>query len=309
MKIRASIDIGSNSILLLVAEIRLEKVKVLENEANVTGLGRDLDLNGSFLDIAMSESFEVLKAYRHLCQSHGIKANEIVATATEASRVAENADVFYKKISEELGINVQIISGEAEAYYSTMGILFDQSITDPEITIMDIGGASTELISVCTETKEILSSFSMPMGAVRFNNWKIDGSLETRLAKILANFKKNLKSVKNNKLYCVAGTMTSTANMYLKKKTFSENEVNGLNFKYSEIPKMLEKYKNYDEKVLLELFPFLGRRATTILSGIELANTIMKTIGVKDVIISTYGLRYGTLLEGCIKDKYVINNK
>ena len=118
----------------------------------------------------MEDSFKVLSLYQKKCLDHDIDPAKILATATEASRVAKNSSEFYAKVKKELGIDVKIISGEAEAYYSTMGILFDTKITDPEITIMDIGGASTELIKVNTAKKEIIHSFSMPVGAVRMNN-------------------------------------------------------------------------------------------------------------------------------------------
>jgi exopolyphosphatase/guanosine-5'-triphosphate,3'-diphosphate pyrophosphatase len=303
---RASIDIGSNSILLLVANLECSGVVAVENEANVTGLGRDLDQNGVFLDIAMDESFCILREYKNLCSKHGIEAKDIIATATEASRVATNAIYFYKKIKKELGINVQIISGEAEAYYSAMGILFDEGISDKEITIMDIGGASTELINVDTVKKQIITSFSMPMGAVRFNNWREDNTFDVKVADIFSKFSKNLSTISTNKLYCVAGTMTSVGNIYLREKKFVESQVNGLEFKYEEIPNMIERYKEFEPKDYLNEFPFLGKRSGTIQSGLLLADIIMKKLSIEIIYISTYGLRYGTLLEGNVKDEYVI---
>ena len=74
MDLRASIDIGSNSILLLVANVNGDKVDILENESTVTGLGKDLDNNGHFLDSAMDDSYLVLKRYVELCKKHEIDA-------------------------------------------------------------------------------------------------------------------------------------------------------------------------------------------------------------------------------------------
>lgn len=302
--IKASIDIGSNSILLLAAKL-MPELEVVLNESNVTGLGRDLDKNGEFLEVAMKESFEVLSAYVVLLKSVGVNASEVFVTATEASRVATNADRFYSKVRGELGLSVRVLSGEGEAYYSTQGILFDQNIADPVITIMDIGGASTELIRVEVNSKKIIHSFSMPVGAVRLNNWRESGQLDEKLSAIFDDYSKDLEVVKTKLLYCVAGTMTSVANMHLGNETFVEDSVNGHEMRTSDVKGMLETYKEYSLEHFLEAYPFLGKRAQTIYSGLILSTAVLDKLSVDKVIISTYGLRYGTLIADEIEEKYV----
>lgn len=305
MKKRASIDIGSNSILLLVAEFDDGKIKIVENESNVTGLGRDLDKNGVFIDEAMDESFSVFMDYAEICKKHGLYLEDVVVTATEASRVATNAQNYFEKIKRDIGFDVKIITGEAEAYYSTTGILFDEKIKDEFITIMDIGGASTELIRVNVPKKEIIHSFSMPVGAVRMNNWKLEGTLAKNLGSVLQNFKKDIECVKAQKLFCVAGTMTSVGNIYLNNKNFNESQVNGLEFKCMEVETMYIKYRDITSDEFLKQFPFLGKRSKTIYSGIVLAKNILDKLESSDVYISTFGLRYGTLLAGEIKNDFI----
>src|SRR5690554_402477 len=115
-ELRASIDIGSNSCLLLVGEVLDGKViKILESHSYVTGLGRELDINKSFLKTSMDETFEALREYSQIVEKHNLDPKNIVATATEASRVAQNAPDFFKKIKLETGIDVQIINAEGEA--------------------------------------------------------------------------------------------------------------------------------------------------------------------------------------------------
>lgn len=304
MNLRASIDIGSNSILLLIIEEKNPGFKVVANESHVTGLGRDLDLNGIFSDEAMKESFGVLREYQEICLKYGLAIEQIIATATEASRVAKNAPRFYKKVYDELGLNVQIITGEAEAYYSTIGILIDDKIDEDEITIMDIGGASTELIKVNVANKAILQSFSMPVGAVRMNNWKVEHIQEEKLQDVLKRFSKELESVKTRKLYCVAGTMTSVGNIYLGNKNFIEDEVNGLVFSANELKDIRSKHLDLLPHDFLAMYPFLGKRSQTIASGLTLANVIIDRLDVDLLYISTYGLRYGTILLEQIPDHF-----
>ena len=303
--LKASIDIGSNSILLLLIESDSGAIKILENESNITGLGRDLDKNGIFIDEAMADSFNVLKEYRERCESHGLSADQIIATATEASRVAANAGEFYKKIYEELGITVQIITGDGEAYYSSKGILFDKKIKDEIITIMDIGGASTELIKINTSSGQIIEAFSMPVGVVRINNWRAQGLYKSKTDEIFENYKEKINKVLTDKLYCVAGTMTSVGNIYLNNKEFVEHEVNGVEFDVKTLDSFKLRFKDYSSEALLEEFPFLGKRSKTIYSGILLAIDLIQKLGVNDIYVSTYGLRYGTIFESKIKDEYV----
>jgi exopolyphosphatase/guanosine-5'-triphosphate,3'-diphosphate pyrophosphatase len=305
MSAKATIDIGSNSILLLIAKKVNNSLDVLENHSFVTGLGKDLDLTENFLEESMSDSFEVLKKYTEIIKSYNIRFEDVIVTATEASRVAKNAKTFYQKVKQELGLNVQVITGEAEAHFSTMGILFDKKISDKEIVIMDIGGASTELIKVNTAEKKIINSFSMPIGAVRFNNWKIDGCYLENLDKVLRDYADRLTSMKTNKLFCVAGTMTSVGNMYLGESDFKEKEVNGLQFDMKSFLELKNRLKEYSAEDYLKEFPFLGKRSKTIQSGMDLAYTIFKKLDVEEVYISTYGLRYGTLLEGEIQDEFI----
>jgi exopolyphosphatase/guanosine-5'-triphosphate,3'-diphosphate pyrophosphatase len=302
--IRASIDIGSNSILLVAGDFN-HGYKELLNESRVTGLGRDLDVNKKFIPIAMDESFEALKEYADLCRQYGISPQEILTTATEASRVATNAKDFFSKVKKDLGIKVSIITSEAEAYFSAKGIMFGAEIADERIFIMDIGGASTEIICLSTRDLKVISSFSMPMGSVRVSNWLKDGVASEKIQEIFERFKTDLINVQTKKLYCVAGTMTSIANMHLKNKTFQEDQVHGLVMSKNEVMQVKENYFQNSEEEILMTFPFLGKRTRSIKGGMFMVNMIFNILPVHNVYISTYGLRYGTLQEGEIQKKYL----
>lgn len=303
--LRASIDIGSNSVLLLIAELNNDQVSVKLSLSEVTGLGKQLDKNGSFLQESMDATFEVLKDYALTCQNHGLAPSEVLVTATEASRVSANSEEFYLKIKSEIGLDVKIISGDAEAYFSAKGILFDKEIQQEVPIVMDIGGASTELIQVSRSSGELLNCFSMPMGAVRLTNWKEEGVQKEKIESIFNTFKPKIEKVKTPYLHCVAGTMTSIANMCLGHKEFVESEVHGMEIKVSRIKELREKTQDFTPAEYLKKYPFLGKRSSTISGGMDLALTVFDWLGVDEVRISTYGLRYGVLLTGVIKDGYL----
>lgn len=303
--VRASIDIGSNSVLLLVADVSHGKLKEITKKSEITSLGKELDKNKSFHPESMALTYAAIKSYAEECEGHGVSRENIIATATEASRVAQNAPEFFKKIADELGVNITIITSEAEAYFSTKGILFDTKFENEVITIMDIGGASTELIKVNTKNFQILESISMPVGAVRSTQWLEDELFVQNLQKVFLDFRTEIDKFQGKDLFCVAGTVTSLGNMHLLRKEFIEDDVHGLVLKSEDIDNLFKKYSQYTPEQFLELFPFLQKRSQSIRGGLHLVYHLIHRLLVKELTISTYGLRFGTLLEGRIRKEFI----
>lgn len=303
--VRASIDIGSNSVLLLIGDVSHGKLKEITKRSEITSLGKELDKNKAFHPDSMTATYEAIKSYAEECETHGVARDKIIATATEAARVAQNASEFFNKIEEELGVKINIITAEAEAYFSTKGILFDTKFENEVITIMDIGGASTELIKVNTKNFQILETISMPIGAVRSTQWLNDDLFVQNLQKVFLDFRNEIDKYQGKELYCVAGTVTSLGNMHLQRKEFVEDDVHGLVLKTEDIDNLFKKYSNTTPEVFLEQFPFLQKRSQSIRGGLHLVYHIIHRLLVKELTISTYGLRFGTLLEGRIKKEFL----
>jgi exopolyphosphatase / guanosine-5'-triphosphate,3'-diphosphate pyrophosphatase len=303
--LRASIDIGSNSVLLLVADVSGGKLKEISKRSEITALGRELDKSKKFHSESMEATYLALKAYAEECDSLGIARENILATATEASRVAANAPEFFQKVLTDLKIKINIITSEAEAYFSTKGILFDTKFSSEIITIMDIGGASTELIKVNTKTLQILESISMPVGAVRSSQWLDDQLFVQNLQKVFLDFRSEIDEFQGKELFCVAGTVTSLGNMHLQNPEFVENDVHGLKLKSEDIDNLFKKYSHYSPEQFLEAFPFLQKRSQSIRGGLHLTYHLVHRLLVKELTISTYGLRFGTLLEGKIRKEFI----
>jgi exopolyphosphatase/guanosine-5'-triphosphate,3'-diphosphate pyrophosphatase len=303
--LRASIDIGSNSVLLLIAELTNNKFQEIIKESHITSLGKELDKNKVFHPESMQATYDAIKEYAEECDKHGIARESILATATEASRVAQNSAEFFEKIKNELNVTILTINPQAEAYFSTKGILFNSKFDSEVITIMDIGGASTELIKVNTKTFNILETISMPVGAVRASQWLQDDLFVQNLQKIFLDFRNDIDKFQTKELYCVAGTVTSLGNMHLMRKEFVEDDVHGLTLKAEDIDTMFKKYSEHTPAEFMELFPFLQKRSNSIRGGLHLVYHIVHRLLVKEITISTYGLRYGTILEGKIKKDFI----
>lgn len=300
---RASIDIGSNSVLLLIGEVNEDgSLREIANESRVTALGKGLSSTGNFAEETMKETYLVLKEYVYLAEDIGIKPEQIVVTATEASRVAKNAPEFYERVTAKLGIKVSIISGEGEAYYTALGVC-RMANSEGTISIVDIGGASTEIMRVRSRPFKVMKSLSLPIGSVRASDWMSEGKLLTELRTAWAGTGADELACEN--AIFVAGTMTSLGAMVLGMTTFDGGKLDGQKIAYSKLCDFVEKVSELGSEKLLEHYPFLGKRAASIIGGAEVALFIGDRLGLKEVQISPYGLRYGTVLEEKLEERYV----
>jgi exopolyphosphatase/guanosine-5'-triphosphate,3'-diphosphate pyrophosphatase len=306
---RASIDIGSNSILLLIADVNGGQLKEVLKRTEVTGLGKNLDAQKAFMDETMDSSLEVLISYAEDCKTHGVPVESVLVTATEAARVAKNAKDFFNKVEKQTGLIPKIINSQAEAYFSTKGILFNTNFDSDIVVIMDVGGASTELIKVNAKTFQILETISMPIGAVRSSEALANDLFVQKLQKTFLDFRQDLDHFQTHTLHCVAGTVTSLGNMHLKNKEFVEDEVHGLKLKVEDVDVLFKSYSNWTAEQFLGEFPFLQKRSQAIRGGLHLVYHLLHRLLVKEVIVSTYGLRYGTILEGKIKEEYLYDDR
>lgn len=297
--LRASIDIGSNSTLLLVADLS-NGLSILESHSRVTGLGKGLEGTGSFLDESMEDTISALSEYKEICLKHNIKSEDVIVTATEASRKALNSTEFYERVKEELGFDAYIINGTGEAYYSTMGVLLEPLVDKSNLVIMDIGGASTEFIKVVDG--KIKDSISLPIGVVRGTSWIEAGEFESKVESELVKLGETFNT---SRLYCVAGTMTSIANIQLGNRDFIEQEVHNSDFTTEQLFKVFSDIEGLDKESILKSYPFLGKRVHTIKAGCKLAGTLIKFLKVEKISLSTFGLRYGTVYAGEIKSEFI----
>ncbi|MCR9204281.1 MAG: hypothetical protein NXH75_06880 [Halobacteriovoraceae bacterium] len=301
---RASIDIGSNTVLLLAAEINADGTisKELANESRVTSLGKDLDKTGVFREQSMDDTYEAFQDYENILGKLNIPMDSAIVTATEASRVAKNAPKFLEKLQKEFGVSINLINGEGEAFYTSYGVVKGAKLTTDQVTIMDIGGASTELINVRVEPFQILDTVSLPMGAVRCSDWLKNGELDQRVEKIFKTY--DLKPFQTKHLLCVAGSMTSLAGMIKGLKRFNPMEINNSEITFKRFLEFSSKIKKKAPLELLSKFPFLGKRAESIVGGAYLGEFIGNQLQVETFEISTLGLRYGTIMSGGIDGRF-----
>ncbi len=300
---KASIDIGSNTVLLLIAEITDGKFSELENESRVTALGKGIDKTKEFAEQSMEDTFSALSEYRKMININNVAKENITVTATEASRVVNNSKMFFERIRKELSFDIQLINPEGEAYYTSLGAQFNLLNEMTECLILDIGGASTEIIDIELNPFLIKNFVSIPFGSVRATDWKKDGIFDPEVEKCFSSF--SVETYSERKIIGVAGTVTSLAMMLLGESKFDASRINGSIIKKGELTMLINEIKNMSLIRLQESFPFLGKRISTIQGGAYILLKLFNRLKIDELIVSTYGLRYGTILSNGIKKQYL----
>ncbi len=160
----ASIDIGTNSTHLLVAQINsdLKSFTIKFTEKSTTRLG-ERDDDGNLTEEAIDRVIETLKRFKEYCISYGV--SKILAAATSAVRESPNGRNLIKRVRENIGITIELISGAEEARLIYLGVLSGMSLENKSHIICDIGGGSTELI--LANSKDTRALTSSRIGAVR----------------------------------------------------------------------------------------------------------------------------------------------
>src|ERR671911_733238 len=165
MTVLAAVDIGTNSIHLVVARVDAERFEVVDREREMVRLGSSARDMKRLTPAAMNRGIEVLSRFRQVAAIHGARLR---AVATSAVREAENRATFIERARDEAGIDIEVISGFEEARLIHLGVLQAVPVFDRRVLLVDIGGGSTELL--IGEKGETLAARSFKIGAVRLTD-------------------------------------------------------------------------------------------------------------------------------------------
>ena len=159
----ASIDIGTNTILLLIAEVNLNSgdIKAVKNLQSIPRIGKGLKEDNPMPDENVGRMFDVLTKYSKKIKKY--KCEKVLLTGTNALRIASNKNDIIKEIKNQFGYDLYIISGKEEAKYSYFGAISGHN-DKQKYLVIDIGGGSTEIIY--GKGNEIIFSKSFHIGVV-----------------------------------------------------------------------------------------------------------------------------------------------
>lgn len=211
----AVIDIGSNSVRLVIFEALSRSPITFFNEKILCGLGKGVRKNHRLDPDTVERALQAVTRFAHLSRLYGIKKPCVVATS--ATRDSENGPDFLRRVKTITGVSPQLLSGEEEARMGALGVM--SSFFNPEGVIGDQGGGSLQLIDVCGE--QINSAVSFPLGVISLADLAKDNrfSVEKHLRDTLTPSLKMMKG-KGKVFYAIGGTWRSMVKLHMRQRGY-----------------------------------------------------------------------------------------
>lgn len=298
----ASIDIGSNSVILLITEFNLitQELEIISNYYRTPRLSEGVINTKSISQAKISLLINTLGEFKEISKLHDCEL--ILATGTYVFRNADNAQEIIELIKDKINIEIEIISGEEEAYLSFIGSSFSKNGNTSKL-IIDIGGGSTELI-VGNESERIKFRKSNNIGVVTLYDRFI--STYPPSQEIISQIKNEIITIftpvikllpKFDSIIAVAGTPTTLACIELNLRTFEERLIDGLNLSKPNIQVIINSISSMDKETILEKYGEVVKgREDLLLTGSLILLVLLELLNKESLTVSTRGLRYGTIL-------------
>ncbi|WP_353684778.1 hypothetical protein V4D30_03025 [Thermodesulfovibrio sp. 3907-1M] len=303
----AVIDIGSNTLRILIGNIKANKINKLYTDRVVTRLGKNLIENGVISEKAIDSSIIVLKKFKKLFEKFNVSC--IIAVGTSVLREAKNSVYFCEKVKESTGLHVHIISGEEEAYYTLHGVIDEELKEEDSVFITDVGGGSTEWIHY---SRKNFKMGSMPIGALkikeRFLNTVSYSEEEIYSAKnfIKEEIKTSLPQVKINKFIATGGTASTLGMINLGLLKYLPEKIHMSEIHVIEVKQILKKLLSISLEERKKIKGMPSNRADIICPGLLILKEIADYLNVEKLTISENGI-----MEGIMKNykKFCYNSK
>jgi exopolyphosphatase/guanosine-5'-triphosphate,3'-diphosphate pyrophosphatase len=295
----ATIDIGTNTVLLLIAEVdERGHVRTLAYEQRIPRLGKGVDASKNLQPDSMQRALAVLKEYHSVIARHNV--GRTIVAGTSAVRDATNKDEFANLIHSQTGFTLEVLSGEEEAYWTYRGAISGvPSIA--KATVVDIGGGSTEITT--GNSKTILDSVSLNVGSVRLTErfFKNDPPTDPELEAARRFVTDELTTAgsfgfTDSTLVGVAGTATSLAILAQGLKEFSIDAVTNYTLGLETVHQLFRRLRAMPANDIRQLSSIMEGRADVIAAGTLILREIMVHFTFKEIIVSERGIRYGLVL-------------
>jgi exopolyphosphatase / guanosine-5'-triphosphate,3'-diphosphate pyrophosphatase len=308
-QIIAAIDIGTNSIHMVIVTIEpsLPAFSVIAKEKDTVRLGDRDEETGNLTSEAIARAMATLKRCKDLADS--FNANQIIAVATSATREAPNGQKFLRQIESELGIVVNLISGQEEARRIYLGVLSGMDFNDQPHIIIDIGGGSTELVLADIHEPRFLSSTKI--GAVRLSKEFVTtdpiseielSSLRTYVRGMLERsvdvIWHNLQLNEIPRTIGTSGTIETLAIIHAKEKLGTiPDPLNGYEMSRKDLEKIVKKLAAMSYQQRLEVSGISEKRAEIIVPGAIILLEVMTMLKLDSIVVCQQALREGIIVD------------
>ena len=298
----AAIDIGSNSVRQIVADVSPDgTIRVVDEMKAAPRLGAGLGETNELDAAAMDRAAEAITRMHALAGQLG--ATRIEAVATSAVRDATNGAAFIQRVREATGLRVRLLSGQQEARLSFRSALAHFELGVGRTIVMDIGGGSLELALSAEGLVDSLES--LPIGAIRMTEMFLDegsGRKEVRALRraVREALRGQLPYREWRGAQCIGsgGTFTNLAAMHLARQGIATaRTVHGTTVARAELEHLLEWLQDMTPAERLAVPGLNPARADIIVAGLAVAAETMARFEAREVVVSAYGIREGLLLE------------
>ncbi len=288
----AIIDIGSNSVRLVVYSGLSRTPAVLFNEKVMAGLGRGIANGGTLLPESMDAALAALARFARLCDSMGVDSMRAVATA--AVRAASNGRAFLDRIRAETGIEVEVIDGETEARCAAMGVI--AGIPDADGVVGDLGGGSLELVRI--EGGEAHERLSLPIGALRLDALR-KGSRRVLAAEIEARLTALdwAEKGRGKPFYAVGGSWRALAHLHMHLTGWPLPVIHHHVMPADTPARLIRSLAHMDPKSLKAVPNLSSSRISQLPGAAIMLKAVLRHFGSSAIITSAYGLREGLLYQ------------
>ncbi len=286
----AIVDIGSNSIRLVIYESASRTPAVVHNEKAICGIGRNMVTTGKLHDNGMMQALEALGRFRMLADGHGIEVREAVATA--AARDAGNGPEFVRRAEAAWGGPIRVLSGEEEARLAAEGVL--AGIPAASGLVADLGGGSLDMVTI--NEGRTGDALTLPFGPLRLmdvakgNADKARNAVDEGLSTL-----EGLNSLEGDALYAVGGVWRSFARLDMEDTDYPIHVLHGYRIPRARALKLCKVVAQLSKKSLDKMKIVPRRRAEFLPYGAVVLERLLFATDIREVVISAYGLREGLL--------------
>ena len=298
----ASIDIGTNTVLMLIADVQRDgSLGVVRDEHFIGRLGKGVDEYGIILKDTFHRVRDILSQLKDIAGSLGVE--RCSACGTSALRDAKNRQEFIDFIKAELSLEIRILSGTEEAELTYLGAVSEYlpHVNSETYAVLDIGGGSTEM-SVGSGAA-IVSSVSIDIGSVRLterilkNNPPGSTALENAIQIVQDHLQNIYPCSPTTTLIGVAGTVTTCAALDLRIPKFERDLINRHILTSEAIDRIFEELRPLSLDQLQKYPQIHPSRADILLAGIIILRETMRKVNVSKITVSDRGLRYGMAIK------------
>jgi exopolyphosphatase/guanosine-5'-triphosphate,3'-diphosphate pyrophosphatase len=286
----AVIDIGSNSVRLLIYDGPWRHAYPLHNEKMICAIGRNMVRTGHLDAAGMEMALEALARFRLVAEGHGVGTYEAVATA--AARDAENGPEFVAMAEHALGTRIRVLSGEDEARIAADGVI--AGIPEADGIVADLGGGSLDMVTVGEGRTG--KAETLPYGPLRLMDIS-DGNLAKARSFVAKGLSKCAiaGAIKGRTLYAVGGIWRALARVDMDEQNYPLQVLHQYKIPAPRALKLCKIVSTLSRKSLDRMKSVPKRRAEALPYGALVLEQMINVFGLKEVEVSAFGLREGLL--------------